>query len=315
MRKEIAKLNHLSASWFLLLLLLLIIPLRSYAQVCDGWKESGYEGRVESVRAYVVEFDEDGKKRGKRRIDSIKRFDRRGCLKEDTAFTHNGSILWSNANSHDAQGRLISTSTKHSPFTYLSDVTFYRYDERGNLIEEKGYDTKDELVYKGAYKYDDRNRRIEWLSSSFHPEENSKPHKSTYSRYESGQVKDERFYSDEGGGFQPNDNIPGGAHRKTYFYDERGKIISTLRFKSNGAFAGMEITRYDHRGSVIEEIEYDGEGNLIDKKAYKYKYDRLGNWLEQTTYGLAMDGHESRLRIEEISYQIIKYYPERKSGK
>jgi hypothetical protein len=183
------------------------------------------------------------------------------------------------------------------------------------LIEVKGYNDKDELVHKSEYKYDDRNRRIEWLSSSFHPKENSKPHKTTYSRYEGGQVKDERFYSDEGGGFQPNDNIPGGAHRKMYFYDERGKMISTLRFKSNGAFAGMDITRYDHRGNEIEEIEYDANGNLHDKKAYKDKYDRVGNCVEQTTYGLAMGGRESRLRIEEISYQIIKYYPERKSGK
>jgi|EndMetStandDraft_9_1072997.scaffolds.fasta_scaffold576909_1 hypothetical protein len=100
-----------------------------------------------------------------------------------------------------------------------------------------------------------------------------------------------------------------------YFYDEHGKLISTLRFKSNGAFAGMNITRYDHRGNEIEDIEYDANGNLKDKKAYKYKYDRVGNWLEQTTYGLAREGGESRLRIEEISYQIIKYHPERKSGK
>jgi len=315
MRKEIAKENRLFAGGFLLLLLLLIIPLRSYGQGCDGWKESGYEGRVESVSAYVVEFDEDGKKRGKRRINSIERFDRRGCLKEYTAYTDDGSILYSDANSHDAQGLLISTSTKHSPFTYLSDVKFYKYDERGNLIEENGYNNKDELVNKNVYRYDDRNRRIEWLSTSFHPKENSKPHKTTYFYHESGQVKEERFYSDEGAGFRPNDNILGGAYRKMYLYDEHGKRISTLRFKSDGEFAGMEITRYDHRGNEIEEIEYDANRNLKDKKVYKYKYDRVGNYVEQTTYGLALGGGESQLRIEEISYQIIKYYPDRKSGK
>src|SRR5215467_14405499 len=145
MRKEIAKKNLLSAGGFLILLPLLFIPSRSYAQGCDDRKARGYEGRVETVRAYIVEFDEDGKKRGKRRINSIERFDRRGCLKEYTVFTDNRSILYSDANSHDAQGRLISTSTKHSPFTYLSDVQFYKYDERGNLVERNGYNTKDEL--------------------------------------------------------------------------------------------------------------------------------------------------------------------------
>jgi hypothetical protein len=315
MRKKIAKVKHLSASGFLLSLLLLVISPRSYAQFGDDWKARGYEGRIETVRAYVVEFDQDGKKPGKRRIESIERFDKSGRLKEYTAYSVDGSILYSDAHSHDAQGRLISTSTKHRPFTYLPDVKFYKYDSRGNLIETNGYNNKDELVNKNVFSFDDRNRRIEWLSTSFHPEEHSKPNKTTYTRYESGQVKDERFYLDEGAGFQPNDNIPGGAHRTMYFYNEHGKIISTLRFKSNDAFAGMNITRYDRRGNEIEEIEYEANGNLKDKKVYKYKYDRLGNWVEQTTYGLAPDSGESRLRIEEISYQIIKYYPERKSGK
>jgi hypothetical protein len=79
MRIKIANEHHLFAIGFLISLFLLISPSRSYAQACDDWKASAYEGRVESVRAYVVEFDEDGKKRGKRRIESIERFDRRGC--------------------------------------------------------------------------------------------------------------------------------------------------------------------------------------------------------------------------------------------
>jgi hypothetical protein len=315
MRIDIAKVNHLSTGGFLILLSLLIIPSRSYAQVCDDRKSLGYEGRIESVRAYVVEFDEDGKKRGERRIDSIKRFDKRGCLKEDTVFSDDGSIVWSDANSHDAQARRISTSTKHSPFTYLPDVTFYKYDGRGNLIEANGYNNKDELVNKSVYSYDDRNRRVEWMSFSFHREENAKPHKVSYSHYESGRVKDESFYSYEGNWFQPNDNIPGGAHRKMCLYNERGKRTSTLRFRSNGAFVGMNIMRYDHRGNEIEDVEYDAEGNLKDKKVYKYKYDNVGNWVKQTTYGLVMDGGGGQLRIEEISYQIIKYYVGKKSGK
>jgi hypothetical protein len=50
-------------------------------------------------------------------------------------------------------------------------------------------------------------------------------------------------------------------------------------------------------------------------KVYKYKYDAAGNWVELTTYGLVMDSRGSQLRIEEISYQIIKRCPERTSGK
>jgi hypothetical protein len=77
----------------------------------------------------------------------------------------------------------------------------------------------------------------------------------------------------------------------------------------------MDIIRYDNRGNEIEDVEYDAEGNLKDKKVYKYKYDAAGNWVELTTYGLVMDSRGSQLRIEEISYQIIKHYPERTSGK
>ena len=70
----------------------------------------------------------------------------------------------------------------------------------------------------------------------------------------------------------------------------------------------MTMTSYDRRGNEIEDIRYDENGNVKEKTRYQYKFDKLGNWLEQKTFEWNTENGKSFYRLSEISYQIISFF-------
>lgn len=285
------------------------LSISLYGQGKPERNQRGYFGAVRSVRTESMGFSlEEGKlRRGKRKLDSTELFDRQGRLLEDIHLKADGSILWSDKYVYDSQGRLIESSGKHSSFVYLPDRRTYKYDTKGNLIEENGYNSNGKLVNKSEYVYDEKNRRIQWTSMSYHPEENSKPHKWTYAYDEQGRKQEERAFSDEGEGFKPTDSL-GSPHRKLYIFKDHDKPEIVLLFKVDGNFAGLESTKYDRRGNEIEEIEHDERGLVKKKVRYSYRFDRVGNWIQQNTYEWTEENGKTQYQISELSYQIIKYF-------
>ena len=239
------------------------ISILSPGQDRSGKNQGGYFGPVESVRSESVAFFlEKGRlRRGKRRTDSITRFDRQGRIFETRRFQDDGSILWSEKHLYDPQGRLRETLLEHDRFVYLPDKCTYKYDAKGNLIEELGYDAGGKLVNVSEHAYDEKNRRIQWTSMSHYNEENSKPHRWTYSYDEKGKVVEVRAFSDGGSGFTPDDAL-GNPHRRLSVEKEGGEPLTILLFKADGTFAGMIITLYDRKGEMIKEIEYDSGGSV-----------------------------------------------------
>jgi hypothetical protein len=278
------------------------------AQSTTKQNERGYFGPVLSVRSDTVEYGRDqGKLRhGRRKPDSFERFDKDGRLLEEKHFKDDGSILWDNKYVYDARGRLIESSGTHSKFVYLPERRVYRYDSKANLIEESGFDSQGRLVNKNEYAYDEKGRKRRWTSMSYHPEENSRPHQWTYDYYENGLVKEERAFSDEGGGFLPTDSL-GGPHRKLFMYNPQNKPAFALLFNANGAFAGLESTVYDRRGNELEEVQYDSGGSPKGKTKYSYRFDQFGNPTVQNTYEWNGESSRGSYYLKEVSYQIIRY--------
>ncbi len=273
------------------------------AQSKTKQNQRGYLGPVASVRSETIEYwlDQGRLRHGRRKLDSFQRFDPHGRLLEEKHFRDDGSILWQDNYVYDGSGRLVESSGTHSKFVYLPSRRAYRYDSRGNLIAENGFDSQGKLVNKNENTYDEKGRKIRWTSMSYHPEENSRPHQWTYDYYESGRVKEECAFSDEGGRFVPTDSL-GGPHRKLFIYNLQDKPAYVLLFNANGAFAGLESTLYDRRGNELEEVQYDSGGSLKRKTKYSYRFDRFGNPIVQTTY--EWDGS---YHLKEVSYEIIRY--------
>jgi YD repeat-containing protein len=271
-------------------------------------EQSDYHGAVKNVRTEIIEYSfENGKlKAGKRKLESTEQFDKSGNLLERVYYGSDEKLLWSDKNVF-SKGRLVETITNHSPFTFLPDKRIYKYDNAGNLIEENGYNLSGKLVNQSVYVYDEQNRKTQDTSVSYHPEEHSKPHRWTYSYDEQGRLKEEKTFSNEGNGFVPTDSL-GRPHRKLLIYRNGNKSEVDMFFKVNGQFARMTLTTYDRRGNEIEDVKYDENGNVKEKARYEYKFDRLGNWLEQKTYEWETEDGKSFYRLSEISYQIINFF-------
>lgn len=281
-----------------------------YGQNKSEREQRDYHGAVKTVRTVTVEYSfEDGKlKAGKRELDSIARFDRFGNLLEEVNYDSDGEILWSEKNAF-SNGRLIETVLKHSPYTFLPDKRVYKYDDVGNLIEENGYNLSGKLVNQSIYVYDAQNRKIQWTSMSFHPEERSKPHRWTYSYDEQGRLKEEKAFSDEGNGFMPTDSL-GRPHKRVLVYRNLDKWETESYFNTSGAFVKMTKLSYDSRGNEIEDIEYDQNENIKEKIRYEYEFDKLGNWIVEKTYRWNTEDGKSSYQLEEIDYRTIKYFRE-----
>lgn len=290
-------------------LIICAIAVSSDGQRKSKGNEQGYFGPVQIVRTESVEFSlKEGKvKRGGRKVDSIERFDKQGRLIERVALKDNGAILVSEKNFYDARGRLNETLLKHDRFVYLPDRVTYKYDGKGNSIEGNGYDTNGKLVNRNEYVYDEKGRVLQWTAISYHPAENSKPHRWTYTYDERGRKKEVLAFSDEGSGFTPTDSL-GAPHRKLYVYGAGDKPEIVLSFKVDGSFAGLESTKYDRNWNEIEEVEYDATGSLKKRVRYTYKFDRFGNWIQQNTYKWVEENGQAAYQLSEISYQIIRFF-------
>lgn len=70
---------------------------------------------------------------------------------------------------------------------------------------------------------------------------------------------------------------------------------------------GEQEYKYDDRGNVIEMILRDRSGSILNREAYSYKFDAVGNWITMVT-SLAV--YENGLRYEpiEVTYRTITYY-------
>ncbi len=59
-----------------------------------------------------------------------------------------------------------------------------------------------------------------------------------------------------------------------------GKLVRT-----GLVFPGENITKYDEKGNMLEEVRYGSSGKIRSKSTYIYKYNEKGNKVEEVRYG------------------------------
>ena len=65
-------------------------------------------------------------------------------------------------------------------------------------------------------------------------------------------------------------------------YDQKGNVIDDIQYKSDGTVDKHQSFKYDSKNNKIEEVDYLPDGKL-DKKTV-YTYDAYGNKTEKSTY-------------------------------
>lgn len=80
-------------------------------------------------------------------------------------------------------------------------------------------------------------------------------------------------------------------------YDDKGNMIETSSYNSDGSLAIKYIFEYDDKGNKTERSLYNSDGSLDSKYIYEYEFDNKGNWINVIVYskGFATDIQEREI--------------------
>ncbi len=236
----------------------------------------------------------------------------------------------------DAHGRLaerfqdgLESAQELWPLRFL-----YVYDHAGRRTAEAVRDGRGELVKETRFAYDDHgNRSAEvatWGDGRF---ENASLYDYDHVHrriralhYNAVQVINRNLFTYDGRGrlvrerFERNYRSKAGGNqvmRSTRFdvgyevtmrYDDLDHIREKVVVDLTGRPQGRSEFRYDEHGNQIEERISNADGRMTDRKAYRYRYDAAGNWIEETLDWWEISGGREALKQSHVKSRMITYY-------
>lgn len=243
----------------------------------------------------------------KRQLSSIESYDQNGNLITYTTYKDDGGILYGDTNTYNESGRLIETRTVHTLNVYLPDKKVFLYDDRGKLVEVKGFNSADRPLGGELYRYDSQDNMVEeknYLIGS-HLVYNNHLTRRTYDG-KGNEISRAQYVYDENG-VRPDEF--GMRYQKQVFLNDRdGRPVLTGYLKSDNSLVRKETTKYDRRGNTVEEIERGVDRRLLRRITYAYVFDHHGNWIKQVRTEWTAENVGSVFEPVEISLRAITYY-------
>ncbi|MDR1170787.1 MAG: hypothetical protein LBK97_08150 [Prevotellaceae bacterium] len=178
-----------------------------------------YDGKENMIE--ILHDDNDGRILSKCTYE----YDEKGYLMKENIHESSDGI-YVNTYKYDEKGKKIAVN-RYNPDGRLYWTFAWKYDEKGNTIEESGSCPDGEYTYK--YKYDENGNRTE---SSVYTSDGSSNEKSTYEYDEKGNIIEKINYNDA--------YIDGKLGWKyTYKYDRQGNWIEkTTKYKDESSKSG-----------------------------------------------------------------------------
>ena len=182
------------------------------------------------------------------------------------------------------EGNPLSRKVKYDGGAF--DLTHFRYDQEGKLLEEETKDEHGEVTTRILYKYDEKGRLV---SEKCINEEEKEVDWAVEYKYigDSSQIAEERRYG------QDEEVLEIGL----YQYDEAGNLISEKVLNDKGRLIRELNTDYDEKGRKEEVNEQDFERNRKLQRMYQYDEDFLS---EEQVY-------EGEQLLQKISYQYDSF--------
>ncbi|MEN6370576.1 MAG: hypothetical protein ABFD64_01050 [Armatimonadota bacterium] len=186
------------------------------------------------------------------------------------------------------------------------DKYYYKYNRKGELIEETSYSPIDRDTIRTMIVYDPAKRRISsitrpdsyrnWLkriNRIFHHEHDLSSKSLTYldshnrPKIISGSVTGE------------NTCI-------RYKYDSKGNMVCSTRAIKRGSRTYYIYKVYDNYGNPVKAKRYDG-GRLVYTEVYTYKYDKCDNWIEKRVFEVSDTNGKQKKEEVQITRRTITY--------
>lgn len=179
--------------------------------------------------------------------------------------------------------------------------TIYKYDAKGNKIEETSYDFDNStIVNKRIFKYNANGNVIEEINYNSTGEQIEKK----VNTYDSN---GNLLVCKKSGSLFNGTRNQGQPLVTKYKYDSYGRPVQVNVGIGDGEL-GSENYKYDAKGEVIESTANTFNG-INAKKTYKYIYDASGNWITKITYSSStyMNIREES-KADAITERVIEYF-------
>lgn len=260
-------------------------------------EKRGFKGKVKSIKSTTYKaIEKFGKIQKGEEVDKLLSiFNEKGNFTE-RIYSKNGKIDSKQTYIYNDKGNIIEQKEYDSDGN-LKLQTTYNYDDNGNKIEENtfgGYQTQ-----KTTYKYDDKRREVESLITlSFQGINGSAELRITKEYDQKGNIIEEKNYN--------NHNKL--SSKGIYTYDERGNKIKEIFINLDSKKPEEKnIYIYDKNNNKIEVQKYISE-NLSEKTTIKY--DEKGNILEEhitdfnikTSFKIVYKNDKTGNPIEKVYY-------------
>ena len=207
----------------------------------------------------------------------------------------NGNLSVYNTYKYNEDGYLIEDSA-FSGYTGLMHVASKIYDTKNNVVEDKFFSHlsgSTPSIHNFNYKYDLKGSKIEKTESSY---ADSKLNWNSNYKYR---------YNSKGRLVETAAFLNGVLQKKDFFkYDLKNRPLEWIQYDTYGKQSLRFIHKYDTRGNIAEEIEYEygvikrriffkyDDNNNIIKTIFnlgikyplitdKYEYDEGGNWIKK----------------------------------
>lgn len=256
-----------------ILLSLLFVSSICFGQKKNDWQKNGLKGRVKSITTTVYNATEKfgepvkGEIKEKSEIVTIQ-FDTKGMIihPEKGANT---------VYKYDTKGNKIEETSYGSDNSTIISKSIYKYDASGNVIEEIKYNSDGELTEKKVNTYDANGNLL---------------------------------VSKKNGSLFNGTRNQGQSLVSKYKYDAYGRIIQySVGIGDNGEL-GSENYKYDTKGDIVEITAETFDGVNV-KKTYKYTYDANGNWTTKVSFSSsAYMNMKADTKADEITERVIEYH-------
>lgn len=222
---------------------------------------------------------------GEERFKNLFKYDERGNCIED--------VMLSNEKETEKWVHIHNKQNQHIKSYYyengeLDDYYVYRFNAKGQCIEDLQFNAQDELITRTLYVFDVKGNEVV---------------ESNYDKFEEVIDKTTKIFTP--------DNKPQNVET-LYYQDKHNSKLIIDRFYENGKLKKEESRFFDLEGKCSTEyLElYNEQEDLFKNETkhnhspkevrnYEYEYDTFGNWIKRIQY---LNGELVEVEKREITY-------------
>ncbi|HET6979105.1 MAG TPA: tetratricopeptide repeat protein [Pyrinomonadaceae bacterium] len=91
-------------------------------------------------------------------------------------------------------------------------------------------------------------------------------------------------------------------------YGIKGNRVENTSYPIESGPVGKEEYKYDERGNITEMTVRDERGAIINREAYSYEFDKVGNWTKMVANLVVFENGELKREPIEVTYRTLTYY-------